>query len=84
VTYTISKVSENASIVKFRISDDFGTCGSVSCSPENQADLLACWKGSAPRSAAANTVHDGRRNPMVAAMLAAKKHPQTRQAILRG
>ena len=83
MTYTLSKVSENASIVKFRISDDFGVCGSVSCKPEHQSDLLACWRAAPPRPAAANAAARGK-NPMVSAMMSARKHPLTRAAILRG
>ena len=72
MTYRLSKVSQNSSIVKFHILDDFGIAGSVSCKPEDEGDLLSHWKD-APRAAAIAAARG--KNPMVAAMLAGKKYP---------
>jgi hypothetical protein len=82
MTYTLSKVSENASIAKYHIFDDLGVCGSVSCALENEAALLAHWRD-APRPAA-SAASTARKNPMVAAILrAAPRNKPSRQAILR-
>jgi hypothetical protein len=79
--FRLEKISSNASIVKFDVLDGTGICGRISVKPEDEADLRACWKNTAPP--ASNAAARGKQNPMVGAMLRAKKHPMTRAAILR-
>jgi FAD/FMN-containing dehydrogenase len=67
--------------------DGAGTiCGRISVPPEEARDLLAHCKDAAPRSnAPAPAAARGKQNPVVSAMLAAaKRHPLSRAAILRG
>jgi hypothetical protein len=63
------------------LADDNSTCGIITV-PNAQADDLAKhWLGSAPAPARATAGN----NPMVSAMMtAAKKHPLSRGAVLRG
>jgi hypothetical protein len=81
--FRLQKISSNASIVKFDVLDGTGICGRISVKPEDEAALLACWKDTAP-PAASNAAARGKRNSMVGAMMSARKHPQTRAAVLRG
>jgi hypothetical protein len=80
--FRLEKISSNNSVVKFDVRDASGICGRISVKPKDEAALLACWKDTAPP--ASNAAARGKQNPMVGAMLRAKKHPMTRAAILRG
>jgi hypothetical protein len=74
----------NTTVTKFNVVDEGGgIAGRICVSVEDEAALLACWKGPAPTAASAAA--RGKQNPMVGAMLsAARKHPMTTQAVLRG
>jgi hypothetical protein len=80
--FRLEKISSNSSVTKFDVLDGTGICGRISVKPEDEAALLACWKDTAPPTA--SNAARGKQNPMVGAMLRAKKHPQTRAAVLRG
>jgi hypothetical protein len=81
--FRLEKISSNNSISRFNVLDGTGICGRISVAPKDEAALLACWKDTAPP--AANAAARGKQNPMVGAMIrAAKKHPLTRAAVLRG
>jgi hypothetical protein len=80
--FRLEKATANNSVVKFNVLDGTGICGRISVKPADEGALLACWKDTAPP--ASNAAARGKQNPMVGAMLRAKKHPMTRAAILRG
>jgi hypothetical protein len=80
--FRLEKISSNNSVTKFDVRDSSGICGRICTSPRDEAALLAHWKNGPRPTASAATA--GKRNPMIAAMLAAKKHPMTRASILRG
>ena len=84
--FTLEKISSNASVVKFDVKDSTGICGRISVAPEDENDLLACWRGSTSPSAASTTATDrDKQRPAVAAMLrAAQRNKVTKQAVLRG
>lgn len=85
MNFRLEKTASNRVVSKFHVLNAAGDIvGSSNVKPSEEADLLAHWKG-APRAAPRAATAAGKENRMVSAMAeAAKKHPLSKQAVLRG
>ena len=81
-----STAASHSALTRFNVFNSAGDIvGSISVQPNEEADLLAHWRSSAPAPTARAAAATGK-NPMIAAMVSASRKygPISQQAILRG
>jgi predicted helicase len=84
--FKLLRQAPGAALTKFLVYDSAGSIsGSINVPNEAANDLARHWVTQPMAEAALATSAAGKQNPMVSAMLAAaRKHPLSRAAVLRG